>query len=283
MTGGRAVPKAPVTAMIFTLNEEVNLPACLDSLGWCDEVVVIDSFSNDRTERIARDAGTVFAQHEFLGFGSQRNWALANVPLRNEWILILDADERVPADLADEIARAVRSVPENVGAYRVRRRLHMWGRWLRWSSLYPTWVVRLVRRGRARYVDRGHAETQEVEGAVLALRHDLIDENLNGIAAWTERQKRYAIREAEYESGVPQAPFRAAGLWSADPLVRRARWKHLASCLPLRPWLYFLYVFFWRLGFLDGGKGFRFCRMKADFYRMVDIEKRRLRGGGRAR
>ena len=104
----------PVSAMIFTLNEEIHLPRCLDSLGWCADVIVVDSFSTDSTERICRERGVRFVQHAFDGFGTQRNWALANVPTRHPWVLILDADERVPDALAAEIGRSVRSVRADV-------------------------------------------------------------------------------------------------------------------------------------------------------------------------
>src|SRR5262249_20508404 len=162
---------------IYTLNEEVNLPHCLGSLRWCDDVVVIDSFSTDRTEVIARAAGARFVQREFTGFGDQRTWSLKQVALRHPWVLILDADERVPPELVAEMSQRLLAVSDDVAAFRLRRRFYLWGRWLRYSSLYPTWVVRLIRVGRVRYVNRGHAETQVVDGGVESLSHDLIDEN----------------------------------------------------------------------------------------------------------
>src|SRR6185295_2226137 len=94
-----AAPRPPVTVMIFTLNEEPNLPACLDSLRWCDDVIVIDSYSTDRTEEICRERGVRFYQHPFQGFGTQRNWAADNTSPRHDWILVLDADERVPEEM----------------------------------------------------------------------------------------------------------------------------------------------------------------------------------------
>src|SRR5690242_5961192 len=90
---------APVSVMIFTLNEEVNLPACLASLRWCDDVIVVDSFSQDRTEAICREEGVRFFQHRFEGMDRQRNWALASTAPRHAWVLILDADERVTPEL----------------------------------------------------------------------------------------------------------------------------------------------------------------------------------------
>ena len=183
---GERVPVASV--LIFTLNEELHLPSCIDCLDWSDDVIVVDSYSTDRTEAICRERGIQFVQHVFEGFGSQRQWALENVPIAHEWVLILDADERVPPELAGEISEVLVEVPDTVGAFRVRRRFHMWGRWLRYSSLYPNWVVRLVHKQRVRYVDRGHSETQKVNGEIRNLRNDLIDENLKGIDEWFARQ-----------------------------------------------------------------------------------------------
>jgi glycosyltransferase involved in cell wall biosynthesis len=232
----------PVSAMIFTLNEEIHLPRCLDSLGWCADVIVVDSFSTDSTERICRERGVRFVQHAFDGFGTQRNWALANVPTRHPWVLILDADERVPDALAAEIGRSVRSVRADVGAFRLRRRFYMWGRWLRHSSLYPSWVVRLVHKDRVRYVNRGHGETQTVDGRIEQLEHDLIDENLRGIDEWFERQNRYSRKDADLElaQAAPQRPL--LDLFSPDPLRRRAALKYWGARLPARGPLYFFYA-----------------------------------------
>jgi len=265
----------PVSCLVYTLNEEVNLAHCLDSLGWCDDVVVIDSFSTDRTESIALAGGARFVQHEFTGFGDQRNWSLAEVALKHPWALILDADERVPAGLVADMAARLESAPPDVAAFRLRRRFHLWGKWLRYSSLYPTWVIRLVRVGRVRYVNRGHAETQVVDGRIDSLKEDLIDENRKGLEDWWARQNRYSTQEAVYE--LSQNGARLWHLFSADPLRRRESFKAVARNLPARPLWYFLYAFFLRLGFLDGLDGFRFCTMKAAYQLMVVCKKRELR------
>lgn len=268
---------APVSVMIFTLNEEIHLPSCLAALAWCDDVIVIDSFSTDRTEAICRERGVRFLQRAFDGFGGQRNWALDHAEPRHAWILILDADERVPPELAREMCDRAQDASDTVGAYRVRRRLYMWGRWLRYSSLYPTWVVRFVRKDRVRYVDRGHAETQEVAGDILDLENDLIDENLKGIQEWFSRQNRYSAKDAEFERARADLPVDWAGLFSGDALRRRASLKQLAARLPFRPTLYFLYSYVYRLGFLDGRDGLVFCRMKALYQSMVDVKRHDLR------
>jgi glycosyltransferase involved in cell wall biosynthesis len=272
--------RVPVSAMVFTLDEELHLPSCLAALAWTDDVIVVDSFSKDRTEAIARASGARFYQHAFEGFGKQRNWALENTDPRYEWILILDADERVTPELAREMQRIIPSTPSEVSAFRVKRRFHMWGRWLRRSNLYPSWVVRLVRKGRVRYVNRGHAETQEVSGEVLDLENDLIDENVKGLDEWFERQNRYSTKEAEFELRQEGANASWSGVLSSDPLARRASLKRLASRLPFRPLLYFVYSYFLRGGFLEGRDGLVFCLMKSQYQRMIVIKKHDLRTRG---
>lgn len=265
--------KAPVSVMIFTLNEEIHLPSCLDALSWADDVIVVDSFSTDRTEAICRERGARFYQNRFEGFGSQRNWALDNTQPRHPWILILDADERVTPELAIELKALSEATPNGVGAYRVRRRFYMWGRWLRYSSLYPTWVVRFIHRDRVRYLNRGHAETQEVQGEIRDLAHDLIDENLKGMDEWFERQNRYSRKDAEFERVREKGGLNLGELFSGDPLKRRAALKRLAWRVPFRGLVYFLYSYFWRRGFLDGRDGFVFCRMRALYQTEVAIKK----------
>jgi glycosyltransferase involved in cell wall biosynthesis len=269
--------RAPVSAMIFTLDEEIHLPSCLASLAWTDDVIVVDSLSRDRTEAISRAAGARFFQNAFRGFGTQRMWALENTRPKYEWVLILDADERVTPELAEELARVVPAAPATVAAYRLKRRFHMWGRWLRHSSLYPSWVVRLVRRGRVTYVDRGHAETQVVDGETRDLEHDLLDENLKGMEEWHARQARYADKDARFEIEEERRPLGLGGLAGGDPLERRAAMKRLSMRAPLRPLLYFVYAYVLRGGFLDGAAGLRFCLLKSRYQAMVVRRKRALR------
>lgn len=272
-----------VTTMIFTLNEEIHLPACLDALAWCDDVVVVDSYSSDRTEEICRQRGARFLQRAFDGFGTQRNWALDSIETRHPWILILDADERVTPALAEEIGRMVRDDRREIAAYSIKRRFYLWGRWLRYSSHYPTWVVRLIRKDRVRYCNRGHAETQTIDGRLGFLANDLVDENRKGLHEWFERHNRYSSAEAAFElSDAAGAPLR--GLWSGGPLERRAALKRVARDLPGRALWYFLYSYVWRRGFLDGRAGLVFCLLKTVYQHMIVIKKieaRRVGGGPR--
>lgn len=266
-----------VSTLIFTLNEAENLPRCLDSLEWCNDKFVVDSFSSDETEKICESRKIPFVQHAFEGFGSQRNWALEKLALKYDWVLILDADERVPPALVPELARVACSNPSDTGAFRLRRRFYLWGKWLRFSSLYPNWVVRFIHKDRVRFVNRGHAETQQVDGVIGELSGYLVDENLKNLSAWFERQVRYAQKDAEYELSHEASLASRGSLFSGDPLARRAAVKRLAAGLPFRGFFYFVYGYFFRLGFLDGKDGFVFCRMKAIYQTMIEVYKHDLR------
>ena len=268
-------PGTGVSAVLYTLNEEVHLPRCLAALRVCDDVVVVDSLSTDRTEAVCRERNVRFVQHPFAGFGEQRNWTFDHVPLKHPWALVLDADEVVTPELWHEIAERTRSAGPHVAAFRLRRRFHMFGRWLKHAGLYPTWVVRLVRVGRVRYVNRGHAETQIVQGRVETLDSDLLDHNLKGVAEWFERHNRYSTQEA-VEELRQSAGVRWRDALSRDPLVRRQWLKTMAWRMPMRGMAYFAYSYLFRLGVLDGRPGLEYCLMKAMYHQMIHIKKREL-------
>ena len=136
----------PITILIAVKNEEVNIGACVKSAAWADQVLVVDSHSTDRTVEIASGLGADVRQFDYTGgWPKKRNWALETLPIRNEWVLILDADERIPAELREEIEGIVSSDVRYDG-YWVRLRVHFLGKWIRHASLYPSWQLRLIRK-----------------------------------------------------------------------------------------------------------------------------------------
>ncbi|MBV9464129.1 MAG: glycosyltransferase family 2 protein [Verrucomicrobiae bacterium] len=265
-----------ISVLIFTKNEELHIGRCLDTLRVCDDVVVIDSFSEDKTVQIAKDWGARVQQHVFSGFGDQRSWALENVKLHNEWALILDADEVVTPQLWKEMLRRVHQAPKATAAFAVRRRFYWRGRWIPRSSQYPTWVVRLIRVGWVRYVNRGHSETQVVNGKLEWLWEDLVDENLKGVDAFRQRQMHYA-REEAIEELTENNAIRLADFRSPDPLARRAAGKAIWSRLPCRGLLFFIYVYFVRGGILEGSRGLELCWHKARYQSEIARLKKALR------
>ena len=263
--------------MIFTLNEEVHIRRCLESVGWCDDLIVVDSGSVDRTEVICNEYNVRFFQHEFMGFGDQRNWALQNASPRYPWVLILDADEYLDSPLEQEIREIIPFVCKEISAFRIKRRFFFWGKWLRRSASYPVPLVRLIRLGKVYYINRGHSETQTVEGKILDLENDLIDENLKDLGEWFGRQNRYSTQEAEYELSVENQPLRLKEIFSGDPLSRRNVFKRVAARLPARPLCYFLYSYFFRGGFLEGKAGLVFCLMRSIYEGMIVLKKINLK------
>jgi glycosyltransferase involved in cell wall biosynthesis len=262
----------PISILILSLNEEVNLAACLDSCSWCDDVVVLDSFSNDGTQDIAAAGGARFLQRRFDNYAAQRNAGLTEVSYKHPWVLMLDADERIPADLAEEMQRAVAAADPGTALFRMRRKDFFMGRWLRRSSGYPTWFGRLVRLGRVR-VEREINEEYLADGKVLHLKSHLFHYPFNkGVASWYERHNRYSSMEAlakvQSRSTIPS--FKAA--FSRDPIERRRALKLLLYRVPMRPAIVFAYLYFIRLGLLDGRAGLAFSRMRASYELFIDLK-----------
>src|SRR4030088_729055 len=170
---------APVSALVPTLDEEVNLPECLGSLAWADEIFVVDSFSRDRTVEIAREHGAHVVQHEFQSYSRQKNWALDTLPFRNEWVLIVDADERVPPALQCEIESTVRDGPSD--GYYLTRRFIFLGHWIRHAGWYPSWNLRLFRHRLGRYDDREVNEHIVLNGTTGNRKSDLRHEDRGGL------------------------------------------------------------------------------------------------------
>jgi glycosyltransferase involved in cell wall biosynthesis len=273
---------AAISVLILTLNEETNLTECLQSCSWCDDIVVFDSFSDDRTVEMATRHGARIVQRRFDNYAAQRNAALTEIQYRNPWVLMLDADERTPTDLEDEMQRAVACVDDAVVLFRVRRKDFFLGRWLRRSSGYPTWFGRLVRPGRVR-VEREVNEEYVADGSIAYLQAHLHHYPFNkGIAYWYERHNRYSTMEAcaKLRSSSDRPSLKS--LVSFDPVERRRALKQLAYRLPLRPALVFFYWYVIRLGLLDGRPGLAYCAMRASYELIIDLkvtEAKRRRNG----
>ena len=261
-----------ISVLILTLNEEINLAECLDSCAWCDDVVVFDSFSTDRTAQIASVQGARFVQRRFDNYAAQRNAALTEIRFNHPWVLMVDADERVPPSLAEEMQRAVAIADAETVMFRMRRQDFFLGRWLRRSSGYPTWFGRLVRVGRVR-VEREVNEEYIADGRIAHLQNHLMHYPFNkGVAYWFERHNRYSSMEALAKLQSRGSRLSGKALFSVDPIERRRAIKQLAYRLPMRPSIAFLYLYVLRLGFLDGRAGLAFSRMRASYELLIDLK-----------
>ena len=255
-----------ISVLILTLDEEANIADCIASIPWRNDVYVLDSGSTDRTCGIAAALGAKVTTRSFDGYARQRNAGLA-LPFEHEWVVMLDADERMTPDLVEEIEHAVATASSNTALMMVRRKDMFMGRWLRRSSGYPTWFPRVFRKGRVR-VSREINEVYEADGQSVRLRNHIVHHPFKkGIDWWFERHNRYSAAEAQLlgkeidYKALPDAVSR-----------RRARLKALAYKLPLRPFIAFIYLYFIRLGFLDGRAGYHFATMRMAYEVMIDAK-----------
>jgi glycosyltransferase involved in cell wall biosynthesis len=265
------------SVLILTLNEERHLPACLASVTGCDDVVVLDSGSTDRTTALAQEAGARVCFHPFTDFAGQRNHAHREIPFRHPWVFHLDADERMTPELLAECATYHGDEPID-GCFAAPRML--WeGRWIRHCTDYPAWQARFAKASGFAFIQAGHgqreAPTMRMGRLTANYLHDL---SADGADGWLAKHRRYAAAEAaaflSEEAGLGAA---AAGLLRGSSLARRRALKHLSYRLPWRPALRWLYQYVLRGGFLDGGPGYRYCRLLACYEGFAADEIRRLR------
>jgi glycosyltransferase involved in cell wall biosynthesis len=254
-----------ISVLILTKNEEQDLPGCLKSVEWCDDVHIFDSFSDDRTVEIARNAGAKVTQRKFDGYSSQRNAALETVSYKHPWLLILDADERIPDRLAAQLKQHVSQAHESVNGFRFRRNDYLGKSWLKYSQISPLYI-RLIRIGKARY-HREINEVLEVDGRVEEI--DGYFEHYpfsKGLSHWIGKHNQYssmeAVRWVEEHKGNMKFSIQKA-LFSKDFSEKRYHQKGLFYKLPFRPAIKWLYILFWRKGLLDGKAGFTYASLQA--------------------
>ena len=262
----------PVSVLVLTFNEEKNLPVCLESIAWSDDVVVFDSCCTDATADVARRAGARVICRPFDNYGAQREAARRAAGFKYPWLLVLDADERPDGMLVEEISRIATSTGKSFAACAMRRKDHFFGRWIPHCTLYPTWHIRFFRHVEAHYEERAVHEYPVVTGPVYRLPGHILHEPFSkGLDEWRERHVRYARFEAQenlraFESGHYDIP----GLFAfTDPVRRRRSLKLLSMRLPCRPLLRFLYMYVLRMGFLDGRPGLEYCKLMKWYEGMI--------------
>jgi glycosyltransferase involved in cell wall biosynthesis len=251
-----------VDVLILTHNEELNLPVALASVqGLARRVFVLDSGSTDQTIPIAKAAGAQVVHHDWAGYADQRNWALDNVPYESPWILILDADESLSANLAEEIRQIVSQPPEtiNESAFYLNRVLIFMGRPIRHCGYFPSWNIRLFKRGMARYEQRHVHEHMIVNGPKGHLRALMRHEDRRGLEHYIAKHNRYSTLEARelYRQVEPWPGFRR---FFRDRTARRRFIKYRLATKIAMPWLWrFFYMYIFKAGFLDAKAGLCFC------------------------
>jgi glycosyltransferase involved in cell wall biosynthesis len=228
---------------------------------FADVVFVVDGGSTDGTTEIAEELRANVVRHAWSGYAAQKNWALDNLPIKTEWVLFLDADERLTSELAEEILAVVASPNARHAGYYVARRMIFLGRWLRHTYWYPDFNLRLFRVGSGRFEDRLVHERVVLDGTAGYLRNDLVHEDHRPIAAYVARLNRYSTLEAEEMSGLPglDSRVRVASSFRGDWAARRRALKERVWYrLPFRAVVRFVWTMTIRRGFLDGRAGLIF-------------------------
>jgi glycosyltransferase involved in cell wall biosynthesis len=268
----------PISVWIQTLNEERDLPRCLDSVRWSDDIVVLDSGSTDSTQDIARRAGCRVFTRPFDDSAAHQNWGLRNLPFRHEWVLNLDADERASNELAAEIAGLEGRAGDAV-AFRMRRKDYYRGTWIKHAGFYPTWLVRLYRPQFVQF-RRLINSVAEVGGTVGSLGGHIEHWPFSkGVSHWIARHNSYSSFEAMECAARPDVCWNA--LISGDPYRRRAALKVLFSAVPAKPLVKFLYLYLWHRGFLDGRPGLDYCLLQSvyEYFIALKTSEMELAGG----
>lgn len=265
-----------VSVLVLTYNEAVNLPDCLRSVAWCDDVVVLDSYSTDRTVDIAHEFGVRVVRRAFDDYASQRNFGLNQIDYRHSWVVMLDADERLPSDLRDEIISTVRAAPVELCLLRVRRRDYLYGKWIRRSSGYPTWFGRIARVGCVR-AERPYNEEIKTDGKAAQLSGHLDHFPFNkGFHDWIIKHDRYSTMEASLLYSGAAVTWRLGDLLRRDPVRRRSAAKGLLYAMPLRPAIVFVALYVIRGGMIEGRAGLTFGLLRAWYEFMIDCKRREL-------
>ncbi|HXC95494.1 MAG TPA: glycosyltransferase family 2 protein [Edaphobacter sp.] len=270
-----------ISVLILTRNEERDLPGCLASVSWSDDVHVFDSQSTDSTLEIAKAAGAHTYIRPFDDYATHRNAALTSVPFKYPWVFLLDADERPTPDLSREMQQLVLAVPAETTAFRLRRRDFLFGTWLKHAQISP-FYIRLVRPGRAHYT-RAINEVLEVDGGVAGLSYPLNHFPFSkGVAHWVTKHNLYSTMEAELivrNRGL-QNPSLKTALTGPDFHTRRLHQKALFYRLPGRPLLKWLYMVFARGAILDGAAGMTYATLQSIYEYLIVLKTKELRRGG---
>ncbi|ANP63461.1 glycosyltransferase family 2 protein [Vibrio alginolyticus] len=266
-----------ISVIILTYNEEQHIERCILSLKpFVKDIFIVDSFSNDNTVEKAKSLGAKVFQNKWINYATQFQWGLDNCPIETQWVMRMDSDEYVLPELSEEIVTTFNSsIEEETSGFYIKRRVHFKDKWIKYGGYYPTWLLRIWRYDHGRIEERWMDEHIKLStGKTKELEHDLVDDNLNDLTWWTTKHNNYATREAVdilntiygfklYDEVVPD--------FFGSQEQKRRKLKHVYVGLPLfiRPFIYFLYRYFIKLGFLDGKQGLIWHFLQGFWYRFL--------------
>ncbi len=276
----------PVSVIVPIRNEEGNLPRCLASVAWADEIWVVDSESTDGSHRIAAAAGAKVVQFVFNGsWPKKRNWALGNLPLKHEWVFLLDADEELPPETEAEVRAIVERGDDEIVGYWINRRFMFMGKWLK-HAYFPNWNLRLFRHRLGRFEKLTEADTASgpieihehmiVQGKTARMTSLMNHFAFPSVESFVEKHNRYSNWEARVS--LDRALQGSSGKIQSSSVGWRRKLKTWSQGLPGRPFLRFAYVYIWQRGFLDGWEGYYFARLHGTYELLCVAKQYELRG-----
>lgn len=267
--------KIPVSFIVLTQDEELNIEPCLRSFAdWAGEIFIVDSGSTDRTLEIAARYTDKIVHHPFGNYSLQRNWAQEHLPLSFEWIFHIDADERISPKLANAVRERFKNPFQaaDVAGFLVSRRIEFLGKHIRYGGVYPTYHCRLYRKALGRCEEREYDQHFLVSGLTQIIEGDLIEDTATSLFSWTARHNRWAQMEARHLTGKrnTQDNQMVSPRLFRSPIEKR-RWFRVSlyekAPLFIRAFLYFSQRYILRGGFLDGKKGFVYHFLHGFWYR----------------
>ncbi|MEO1373298.1 MAG: glycosyltransferase family 2 protein [Cyanobacteria bacterium J06635_10] len=262
-----------ITIYILTYNEELDISACIESAMVSDDIIVVDSMSSDGTVKIASKYPVRVVEHAFESHGKQRTWMLENISPKYDWVYILEADERMTPELFAECVEATKN-PDYIGYYAAERVMFM-NTWIRRSTQYPRYQLRLFRHGKVWFTDYGHTEREVCEGNTSFLKETYPHYTCSkGLSRWIDKHNRYSsdeARETLYQLEEGGVNWRNL-LFGKTEVERRRALKDLSLRVPGRPLVRFFYMYFFLGGCLDGRAGFAWCTLQA-FYEYLIMLK----------
>ena len=274
----------PVSVVILTFQEAGNIADCIRSCRGLGDVHVLDSGSTDGTCAVAAAEGARVWTHPFSSFAAQRNWAIDHITCRHEWILHLDADERVTPALCDELLSVLEGRPSHAGFYVPSKLMYM-GRWLRRCAQYPTYQMRVFHRDRMRFADHGHGQREVTKGTIGTLHEPYEHWAFSkGLDDWIAKHNRYSSQEVA-QILADGSGLRLGDLASGDPVARRRALKRLAARLPRRDWLRAFQMLVIHGGIIEGRAGLDYTGLMCMYERMIALKladaRERQRAGAR--
>ncbi len=269
-----------ISVVILTKNEELDLPACLESVSWSDDIHILDSGSTDRTLEIARQYKTTLSSNSFASFGRQRNHALDQLVIKNEWLLFLDADEVVTPEFRSCMEQAIAGASPDIAGYYCCWKMILENCWLKHCDSFPKWQFRLMRKGRARFTDFGHGQKEtDVDGVIGYLKTPYLHYGFSkGWHQWVDRHNRYSSQEAI--DRIEKCPP-LMDAFSRHASVRNPAIKSWLCRVPGWPLLRFFHAYVLKLGLLEGPQGLIYCVNIAYYEFLIQIKMRSIRSGNR--